>query len=232
MKNIFTSIIVIGSLSVNAQLSEIDIHAGVAFPQNEFKDNFQGEIYGIGTSVLFSKSPTSFIEYGFGLNYGKTNSMEDDVLILVNDYNTTGKLEVKSAEFNTNLKARLIPYKGTIQPFLELNTGANTYFTNSEIKTNIGYYDRDEQLVSKTISTSKDGMIDGMNFYAGWSAGAKFKLSENLLIKADVSRTYTTQGRYLDASSVDISNKGFVSYDLKQSNTSQIKTSLGLVYQF
>lgn len=232
MKNLFASLIVIGTLNVNAQLSEIDIHGTIAFPQNELKDNFNNQIYGGGISAVFNNPSNDFLEYGFGFNYAKTNSSKGELPIYVNNHATTGDIEVNSSEINTELMARLIPYQGTVQPYIEFNAGSNVYHTISEIKTNIGYYSEEDQLVNKTVSTSKDGMVDGMNFYLGWTAGSKFRLSDNFLIKASVNRTYTTQARYLDPNSVSISNKGFVTYDLKQSATSQLKTSLGLIYKF
>lgn len=232
MKNLFAGLLLVGSLGLNAQLSEIDIHSGVGFPQNEFKDNFDQEIYSLGTSVLFSNPSSEFFEYGFDINYARTNTVEGDVRILVNDHATNGSLDVISSEINTALKGRLIPYRGTVQPYIEVNAGTNTYFTKSEIKTKISYLNQDEQMVNKTVSTAKDGMVDGMNFYAGWTVGSKFKLSEHFLIKAEMSRTYTTQARYLDPASVTISNNGFLDYNFIQSGTSQIKTSLGLIYKF
>lgn len=217
---------------LSAQLSEIEIKTGVSFPVGDFRTNHDKELYGVGANVMFSSFNNQFFEYGFGVQYDQMNSIKGEVPIFINDIPSRGEQKITSNQINTELKGRLIPYRGTVQPYIEIDLGANTYYTKSEITTQIGYYDNNEQVVNKTVQTSKGTVVDGMNFYIGWTGGAKFKLSENLLINASVSRIYTNEGRYLDVNSVDVTSKGTISYGLNQSRTSQFRTSLGLVFQF
>lgn len=232
MKKLILSFFVLGSVSAIGQLAEINVNGNIGFPQSEFKNNYEDQLYGFGVNAMFNTRPNAVFEYGFGVNYSQMNSIDGDVPVYVNDLQTRASLEVKSKEINTELKGRLIPYHGVVQPFIEFNAGANTYYTNSDIKTDIAFYNEDEQLVTKTVSTGKEGIVDGMNFYVGWTGGAKIVLTRNLLLSASVGRSYTTQSRYLDNSTIEISEKGNVSYGLSESSTSQIRTSLGLVIRF
>lgn len=200
------------------------------FPQNDFKQNVDRTFLGLSGEFLY-RFPKSIFSIGLGLeylNYGSESRREPfgptipDVVVDV----TTRNSIFSSAAF-----LRLAPIKGSVLPYAEALIGFNYLFTYTAVS--------DDSWSSEDIATTTN--FDDWAFSYGAGVGA---VIPNLVICRKQGRPSFSIGleiglRYLKGGTAEYLKKGSISresgalvFTPLRSATDQVKTHLGIVFQF
>jgi len=234
MKNLFTTVFVVASLSfafqATAQRRSPNLNFGfqVAQPLGEFATQYQGLPAGIGASfsIPIARSP---MEWGVGYAWNSMGSSDRDITALIhqdsaagNTY-SDGKLAVRSTCSRYMLHARLRPVSGKIQPYADALSGIETFKTSTSIALdNSGY--------SSELSTNRDHL--DMTFFYGWALGLRWRLAPKFYIEGRYENITGGKVQYVDDESISVNGNNTIAFDLKESKTNMAIYHLGVAIGF
>ncbi|MCB0648626.1 MAG: hypothetical protein KDC49_18280 [Saprospiraceae bacterium] len=206
----------------------IMVEAGgiVMAPQNAFKRNVTDRMWGIGFGGLVQVKKAQPLFAGMSFGFANIDKLSSPVNI---QYNTgfieEWDSETKSSVFHLNLYSRYYIEIGTpaLNPFLELNTGGNLFYTTTTLS-----------LPNSEETSSNLDESDFVLFYGG-GFGASIAFSEGLYVSFSINYNLGLSANYFvrERNSIDpLYGETLDAFELRKSATDMTKTNIVLTYSF
>jgi hypothetical protein len=203
----------------------------VALPQGEFMDNVGRAGFGLsGHFTFFSPQPDA--PFTFGINLGYINYGYESRRVPFNQWAPDVPVDVNRLNnlVNFHFLFQVLPFEGSVKPYLDILFGGNYIFTTTEIKSD------NEQIASTTN-------FDDFGWSYGGGGGLLIRLTDfeqseermspsSLWLDLKFRYLYGTEAEYLKEGSVDIHNDGTVTYYYSKSKIDLITIHLGVVVEF
>lgn len=198
--------------------------AQLGIPQNEFAEAYAGNLSGIAGSIMIPVGKAKMLHFGgeYGWNsMGKEKSQVEVTESL--DRILAGDMTVSSDVRSYHANMRFSPLKGPIRIYFDLLFGMKFYNTDTEIVI--------EEADGTEIQTTNSISNENTNF-AGFAGGLMLGLSKNFFIDAKLQSLQGGEVKYVDQSSLGISENGEVDYELKTTPTDLLVPQVGLSIVF
>jgi hypothetical protein len=240
MKKMFTNYkkILLTSLFLSTLFSFSNVYpqAGglnllVALPQGEFRENVGRAGFGLSGQFTFFK-PAPEAPFTFGINLGYINYGYESRTVPFNQWAGDVPVDVNRMNnlVNFHFLFQVLPFEGSVKPYLDILFGGNYIFTTTEIKSH------HEEIASTTN-------YDDFGWSYGGGGGFLIKLSDfnsneeqmspsTLWLDLKVRYLYGTEAEYLKEGSVDVHNDGTVTYYYSKSKIDLLSIHLGVIVEF
>lgn len=234
--NIFVLSLVLLTVPVSAQRVRNNRGPSIAFgvqvaqPTGQFKQQYDG--YPIGVAANFSaplsRSP---LEIGFGYAWNNMGSQTEEVSVLVgqdidgDNIYENGDLQIRSNTNRFQMMARLRPFNGMIQPYVDGVAGLETYRTKTTIEVVSDY-------VGYSEGQNADTQLFDMTYSFGWAAGLRIRLAPNIFLDGRFESLIGGPAKYIDQNSIEVINATDLDFEIKSSRTDKFTYQLGLAATF
>lgn len=208
--------------------TSISFGTQVEIPTGEFQ-NIHGEsIFGFGGAFL-RRSHIPFLQTGINFTYGQAGRYTKDVSMVIGEtYNGAPVYEdadviAKQKVYRTHGALRFVPFKGSVQPYLEGMAGFKMYSTSVKLEQGSGRNSMvvDRYNLERSYTTSY-----------GLAAGIKIELSDGFFIEGKYEHLTGGVAEYVDPNSFSMNSKEEFVYDLNESRTNSSMVHLGVSFDF
>lgn len=226
----FSIFILDASAQFGRQLQErtsISFGTQVGVPQSEFRDVYGDLSYGIGGSFV-TKNKFPFLYTGINYTYARMGKFTEQVSLQSGtDFSGSPVFEEANASLSNkvhrgHIVARLEPFRGRVQPYIEGMAGGVIYNTALKVEK---VSDFDSEVSKENLETSVAGS-------AGWAVGLKFQLMRGLFVEGRMENLLGSNARYVDPESVFMDINENFQYDILQSQTNSKIFHLGISLDF
>lgn len=202
----------------------------VAQPTGQFSQQYDGYPIGIAAnfSAPLSRSP---LEIGFGYAWNNMGSQTEEVSVLVgqdvdgDDIYENGDLQIRSNTNRYQMLARLRPFNGMIQPYVDGVAGLETYRTKTTI-------DIVSDFVGYSEGQNAETQSFDMTYSFGWAAGLRIRLAPNLFLDGRFESLIGGPAKYVDQNTIEVVNAQELDFEVKSSRTDKFTYQLGLAATF
>ncbi len=234
--SIFVLSLVLLTIPASAQRARNNRGPSIAFgvqvaqPTGQFKQQYDGYPIGIAAnfSAPLSRSP---LEIGIGYAWNNMGSQTEEVSVLVgqdidgDDIYENGDLQIRSNTNRFQMMARLRPFNGMIQPYVDGVAGLETYRTKTTIEIVSDY-------VGYSEGQNADTQLFDMTYSFGWAAGLRIRLAPNIFLDGRFESLIGGPAKYVDQNSIEVINATDLDFEIKSSRTDKFTYQLGLAATF
>lgn len=194
-----------------------------AIPFGDFAREYNDTPVGIGATLTAPTFRNSPVHFGFGFAWNTLGTAREDIYISDGEAFSTAKMKATTNRYSYNAIARLSPFRGRMQPYVEGIAGFSTYISKAEI---------DGTYINGVEFESSERIENNMAWNYGWGAGLQLRLAPHVFLDGRVERLYSSGTSFINQKELAIDNYGNLDYEMINARPQFMTVQVGLTFKF